>query len=82
MDEAKRQLRVFVCHSSGDKPTVRELYRRLASEGWIDVWLDEEKLYPGQDWNYEIEKAVEDADAILVCLTKASVTKRDMSSAS
>ena len=75
MDEAKRQLRVFVCHSSGDKPTVRELYRRLASEGWIDVWLDEEKLYPGQDWNYEIEKAVEDADAILVCLTKASVTK-------
>jgi hypothetical protein len=54
---------------------VRELYRRLVGEGWIDVWLDEEKLYPGQDWNYEIELAVEAADAILVCLTKDSVTK-------
>ena len=58
-----------------DKPIVRELYSRLDSEGWIDAWLDEKKLYPGQDWNYEIEQAVEQADVILVCLTKTSVTK-------
>jgi len=70
-----RTLRVFLCHSSDDKPTVRELYSRLESEGWIDAWLDEIKLYPGQDWNYEIEQAVEEADVILVCLTKNSVTK-------
>lgn len=70
-----RPLRVFLCHSSDDKPTVRELYSLLASEGWIDAWLDEEKIYPGQDWNYEIEKAVKDADVILVCLTKKSVNK-------
>jgi hypothetical protein len=70
-----RPLRVFLCHSSDDKPTVRELYRRLDSEGWIDAWLDEKKLLPGQDWNYEIEQAVEQADIILVCLTKNSVTK-------
>jgi len=24
-----RRLRVFLCHSSGDKPAVRDLYRRL-----------------------------------------------------
>jgi len=41
----------------------------------MDVWLDEEKLYPGQDWNLEIEKAVEAADAILVCLSNNSITK-------
>lgn len=70
-----RPLRVFLCHSSDDKPTVRELYHRLDSEGWTDAWLDEKKLYPGQDWNYEIEQAVEQADVILVCLTKNSVTK-------
>lgn len=70
-----RPLRVFLCHSSDDKPTLRELYGRLESEGWIDAWLDEKKLYPGQDWNYEIEQAVEEADVILVCLTKNSVTK-------
>lgn len=54
---------------------MRELYNRLDSEGWIDAWLDEKKLYPGQDWSYEVEQAVEEADVILVCLTKNSVTK-------
>lgn len=70
-----RQLKVFLCHSSSDKPVVRDLYQKLSAEGWIDPWLDEEKLYPGQDWNLEIEKAVEAADAILVCLSNHSITK-------
>jgi predicted ATPase len=54
---------------------VRELYQKLRAEPWIQPWLDEEELYPGQDWNFEIETAVEAADAILVCLTKGSITK-------
>ncbi len=70
-----RPLRVFLCHSSNDKPAVRELYQKLRAESWIQPWLDEEELYPGQDWNMEIEKAVEAADAIIVCLTKGSITK-------
>jgi formylglycine-generating enzyme required for sulfatase activity len=70
-----RPLRVFLCHSSNDKPTVRELYQKLRAETWIQPWLDEEELYPGQDWNMEIEKAVEAADAIIVCLSKGSITK-------
>jgi len=70
-----RKLRVFLCHSSQDKPIVRELYQRLLAEGWIDPWLDEEKLLPGQDWDMEIEKAVEAADAVIVCLSNNSVSK-------
>jgi len=70
-----RPLRVFLCHSSNDKPAVRELYQKLRAEPWIQPWLDEEELYPGQDWNMEIEKAVEVADAIIVCLTKNSINK-------
>ena len=70
-----RKLRVFLCHASQDKPIVRELYQRLLAEGWIDPWLDEEKLLPGQNWDLEIEKAVESADAVIVCLSNNSVTK-------
>src|SRR6266498_1827891 len=70
-----RPLRVFLCPSSNDKPAVRELYQKLRAEAWIQAWLDEEELYPGQDWNFEIEKAVEAADAILVCLSNNSITK-------
>ena len=44
-----RKLKDFLCHVSQDKPVVRELYQRLFAEDWIDPWLDEEKLLPGQD---------------------------------
>jgi hypothetical protein len=76
-----RKLRIFLCHASQDKPIVRELYQRLnaapqgGDKGWIDPWLDEEKLLPGQDWDLEIEKAVESSDAVIVCVSGKSVTK-------
>lgn len=70
-----RQLRVFLCHASQDKAAVRDLYRRLRAEAWINPWLDEEKLLPGQDWDMEIEKALEKADVVIVCLSNKSVTK-------
>jgi len=69
-----RALRVFLCHSSGDKPAVRELYQRLCAEG-IDAWLDEEKLLPGQNWQLEIPKAVRASDVVLVCLSRNSINK-------
>lgn len=70
-----RKLNVFLCHSSGDKPKVRELYKLLIAESWIAPWLDEEMLLPGMDWNFEIEKALRKADLILFCLSAQSVSK-------
>ena len=67
-------LSVFLCHASDDKPVVRELYKRLQSEGF-DPWLDEENLLPGQDWKHEISRAVRDSDVVLVCLSENSVSK-------
>jgi len=75
MANTNRSLRIFLCHSSVDKPVVRDLYQKLKTIEWIDPWLDEEKLYPGQDWDLEIERAVEVADAVIVCLSNNSVTK-------
>ena len=71
----KRLLRVFLCHAPQDKPIVRALYQRLKAEHWIDPWLAEQKLLPGQDWDLEIEKAVETADVVIVCLSKLSINK-------
>jgi hypothetical protein len=71
----ERRLRVFLCHASQDKPLVRDLYRRLGAVSWVEPWLDEEKLLPGQDWDLEIEKAVEASDVVIVCVSSSSVTK-------
>jgi len=59
MKSVDNRLRLFLCHAKEDKPIVRELYRQLTAEGWLDVWLDEMNLLPGQEWDMEIEKAVE-----------------------
>lgn len=70
----KTRLKAFLCHASGDKPAVRDLYSRLTENG-IDPWLDEENLLPGQDWRLEIPKAVKSSDVVLVCLSNKATTK-------
>ena len=69
MTEAKRPLKVFLCHAHADRDAVRGLYARLTKDG-VDAWLDKEKLLPGQDWELEIRKAVREADVVVVCLSK------------
>jgi hypothetical protein len=72
--QLSRSLRVFLCHASQDKPSVRKLYMQLKTSG-IDPWLDEEKLIPGQNWRLEIPKAVRSSDVIVVCLSGNSISK-------
>lgn len=69
-----RPLRVFLCHSSADKPAVRDLYRHLKDEGF-SPWLDEEDLIPGQIWEVEIRRAVKMADIVAACLSRTSITE-------
>ena len=74
-EPSPRPLRVFLCHASGDKPAVRELYQRLRAEGWIEPWLDEEKLSLGQHWTTVIEEAIDSADIVIIFLSRHSVHK-------
>jgi hypothetical protein len=74
MTEESQPLRVFLCHSSGDKPIVRDLYRNLKADA-VNPWLDEENILPGQDWDLEINKAVRESDAVIVCLSRSSINK-------
>jgi TIR domain len=65
---------VFLCHSSVDKRQVRDLYRRLTADN-INCWFDEENLLPGQDWEYEIGRAIGRSRFVLACLSQKSVTR-------
>jgi NAD-dependent SIR2 family protein deacetylase len=70
----QRNLKVFLCHASGDKPAVEGFYNTLVNDG-IDAWLDKKNLIPGQSWQYEIPKAVKSSDVVIVFLSSLSVTK-------
>jgi hypothetical protein len=73
--ELSLPLRVFLCHSSLDKPSVRSIYRRLERDGFTP-WLDEEDLLPGQDWDRAIQDAIRKSDAVVVCLSTDSTNRR------
>jgi hypothetical protein len=72
--KSSRQLQAFLCHSSGDKPAVRGLYKKLQQDG-LQPWLDEENILPGQNWRREIERAVRASDVVIVCISHSSTTK-------
>jgi hypothetical protein len=74
MTDNQRLLKVFLNHISENKPVVRDLYKRLTSNG-MDVWLDEERVLPGMDWRLETEKAIKQSDAIIICLSRLSIQK-------
>jgi len=42
-------IRVFLSHSSKDKPFVRELAEFLERDGEIGVWLDEREIAAGEN---------------------------------
>ncbi|MBW8877453.1 MAG: toll/interleukin-1 receptor domain-containing protein, partial [Acidobacteria bacterium] len=70
-----RPLKVFVSYAQEDKTQVGDFCRRLKEDGF-DLWLDKEKLLPGQDWKFEIPQAMLSCDAIIVCLSKTAVRKK------
>lgn len=67
-----RPIRIFILYAHQNARVVRPLYRRLVKTG-ADVWLDREKLLPGQDWQSEIRKAIYASDLVIVCLSKEFV---------
>ena len=71
----KRPLKVFLAHANDDKQIVRHLHDRLVRSG-VRVWLDEERLLPGQNWEGEIRRAVQESDAVIVCLSKRYIEHR------
>lgn len=73
--DSMKKIKVFINHASEDKPLAQKLYDELKKTSWIDPWLDNEKLLPGQDWELEINTALEASDAVLVCMSTVSVNK-------
>lgn len=66
--EAKRRLRVFLCYAGPDRSKVESLRIKLVERGF-DPWMDKVSILPGQDWELEIQKAIESADFFIACIS-------------
>ena len=67
--------KIFISHSTVDKPFVRRLARRIEAAGF-SVWLDEHELVAGDKLSERISAAVAKAKVVLVVASPASVKSK------
>ena len=67
--------KVFISHSSKDKPFVRRLAERLWKEGY-QVWLDEKELVPGDALAARLSDALAQSRVVAVVVTPNSLNSR------
>ena len=65
--------KVFLCHSSLDKPFCRKLTDDLIFEG-IGVWIDEAEIKVGDSLFGRIEAAIDETDHLVAVLSNNSIT--------
>jgi len=65
-------MRVFVCHSSKDKPAVEKLAQALRDRG-IDAWLDKWEIGPGDDIVAKINEGLEETQAGLIVFSAHTI---------
>jgi hypothetical protein len=76
MTEKKELLgKIFISHSSLDKPFVRKLRKKLETDGY-GVWLDEKDMVVGDPLSSSIFKAIEDAHIFLVIISSAAIKSK------
>ena len=64
-------MKLFFCHSSNDKPFVRELIATLPAS--IRSWLDEREMHVGQPIRDVLRRGVESSDLVVAVLSRDSI---------
>ncbi len=67
--------RVFLSYASEDRARAEPLYDALKSRGHRP-WMDKKDLLPGQEWETEIRRVIEESDFFIACMSTKSITKR------
>ena len=63
---------IFMSYSRRELGFVDDLVSKLEGEGY-NIWLDYRVLIPGTPWKGQIEKGLNDADTVLLVVSKASI---------
>ena len=66
---------IFLSYASQNRDRVLPFYDRMKSTG-LNAWMDKHELKGGQDWDFEIKKALAQAAIIIAFLSHESVNKR------
>jgi hypothetical protein len=68
-------LKIFISYAKEDRDFALDYFEKFSAEGALP-WLDEKKLLPGQRWEFEIDRALKNANVVALLLSPRSVNKR------
>lgn len=68
-------LNVFISYAKEDEVIAEKYYEWLEKSGFTP-WMDIKKLIAGQNWEFEIDKALNNANVVILLLSSSSVGKR------
>jgi transcriptional regulator with XRE-family HTH domain len=75
MPKERTAPQIFLSYAREDIAQVTWLDRALREHG-LRVWRDDQALRAGDLWQSRVDEAIERADFIVLCLSKASLSKR------
>jgi hypothetical protein len=70
-------MKVFISHSPENNVLAKKVGKALARAGW-DVWDDEQKILPGDNWAQKIGQALEESEAMVVLLTPDALSSSNV----
>ncbi len=68
-------LKIFISYAKEDRAFALDYFSKFSAEG-ASPWMDDQKLLPGQRWEFEIDRALKDANVVVLLLSPRSVNKR------
>lgn len=66
---------IFISYATPDRERVLPFYNHLNAAGFV-TWMDFKSIMPGQNWDFEIKKALDRSQAILIFISHNSVERR------
>ena len=60
---------VFMSYSNNDREKVTRLAKVLSQDNNIQVWIDTEEIFPGDDLVEKMKEGIRKADRFLICLS-------------
>jgi CheY-like chemotaxis protein len=73
--ETISRVRVFLSYTGPDRAAVLALYTKLEAVGMIP-WMDKKNIPVGMAWEVAVERAINETDFFVVCLSPNSVDHR------
>lgn len=74
INEKIKGVKIFISYAKEDFEKAKKIYEILRDKKFRP-WIDEVDLLPGQNWEFEIKKAIKECDYFIACISNKSVFK-------